>query len=43
MFAGYYPGLPYDRMQAELEGLTLREHVWPKFLRENAMSVFRLD
>ncbi len=43
MFAGYYPGLPYDRMQAELEGLALREHVWPKFLRENAMSVFRLD
>ena len=26
-----------------LKGLELREHVWPKFLRENALAAFKLD
>lgn len=43
MFAGYYPGLSYDRIQDDLQELALRDHVWPKFLRENATSVFKLD
>jgi len=42
LYAGYYPGLPYDRLKTELNDLPLREHVWPKFLRENAARVFRL-
>ncbi len=42
MFAGYYPGLPFERIVTELEALPLRDNVWPKFLRENAMRVFKL-
>ena len=43
MYSGYYPGLSYERLQSDLEGLELREHVWPKFLRENAIAAFKLD
>ena len=43
MYAGYYPGLSYERLQNDLESLELRDHVWPKFLRENAARVFKLD
>jgi predicted TIM-barrel fold metal-dependent hydrolase len=44
MYAGYYPmGLSLDRIFAELPDVPFRDHVWPKFLRENAMRVFKLD
>ena len=44
MYAGYYPmGLSLERIFAELPLVPFREHVWPKFLRENAMRVFKLD
>jgi len=44
MYAGYYPaGLTLERIFGELPGVPLRDEVWPKFLRENAMRVFRLD
>jgi len=43
MYAGYYPGLSYDRLQADLGESPPREHVWPKFLRENAIRVFKLN
>ncbi len=40
MFAGYYAvGLTWDRVFGELEDLPLREHVWPRFLRDNALRV----
>jgi uncharacterized protein len=43
MYAGYYPmGLSLDRIFAELPHVAFRDHVWPKFLRENAMRVFKL-
>jgi uncharacterized protein len=43
MYAGYYPmGLTLDRIFSELPQVALRDHVWPKFLRENAMRVFNL-
>ena len=43
MYAGYYPmGLSLDRIVAELRVLPLRDHVWPRFLRDNAVEVFRL-
>ena len=43
MYAGYYPmGLSLDRIFSELPDVALRDHVWPKFLRENAMRVFKL-
>jgi len=43
MYAGYYPmGLSLERIFTELRAVPLREHVWPKFLRENALRVFKL-
>ena len=43
MYAGYYPmGLDLDRIFAELPTVPFRDHVWPLFLRENAMRVFKL-
>ena len=43
MYAGYFPGLSYERIFTEMDDLPLRDHVWPKFLRENAAAVFKLD
>jgi predicted TIM-barrel fold metal-dependent hydrolase len=44
MYAGYYPmGLSLDRIFAELPAVPFRDHVWPKFLRENAVRVFNLE
>jgi predicted TIM-barrel fold metal-dependent hydrolase len=41
MYAGYYAaGLGLDRIFDELPQVPLRDHVWPKFLRENALAVF---
>ncbi|HXY28986.1 MAG TPA: amidohydrolase family protein [Acidimicrobiales bacterium] len=44
MYAGYYPmGLDLARIFAELPNVPFRDHVWPKFLRENALRVFKLE
>ena len=44
MYAGYFPmGLTLERIFSELPAVPLRDHVWPKFLRDNAMRVFKLD
>jgi predicted TIM-barrel fold metal-dependent hydrolase len=43
MYAGYFPmGLSLDRIFEEMPGVPFRDHVWPKFLRENALRVFNL-
>ena len=43
MYAGYYPmGLSLDRIFHEMPDVPFRDHVWPKFLRENAERVFKL-
>jgi predicted TIM-barrel fold metal-dependent hydrolase len=43
IFSGYFPaGLTYERIFTEMPNVPLRDHVWPKFLRENAQRVFRL-
>ncbi len=43
MYAGYFPmGLTLERIFSELADVPLRNHVWPKFLRDNAMTVFKL-
>jgi predicted TIM-barrel fold metal-dependent hydrolase len=43
MFSGYFPaGLTYDRQFSELPDVAFRDHVWPKFLRENAQRAFKL-
>ncbi|MBV1688950.1 amidohydrolase family protein [Novosphingobium sp. G106] len=41
-YAGYYPAISLDRLQNEMANVPLRPHVWPKFLRENAIKVFKL-
>jgi len=44
LYAGYYAaGLSLDRIFDELPGVPFRDHVWPKFLHENARKVFKLD
>jgi predicted TIM-barrel fold metal-dependent hydrolase len=44
MYGGYYPyGLELERIFDELPGLPLRDDVWPKFLRDNACRVLKLD
>ena len=43
LYAGYYPmGISLERIFAELPNVPFRDEVWPKFLRENAMRVFKL-
>jgi predicted TIM-barrel fold metal-dependent hydrolase len=40
LYAGYFPmGLSLERIFAELADLPLRDEVWPKFLRTNALRV----
>ncbi|MCB0993661.1 MAG: amidohydrolase family protein [Acidimicrobiales bacterium] len=44
MYAGYYPaGLTLERIFTEMRDVPLKDEVWPKFLRENAIRVFKLD
>ena len=43
MYAGYFPmGLTLERIFADLPQVPFRDAVWPKFLRENAVRVFKL-
>jgi predicted TIM-barrel fold metal-dependent hydrolase len=44
MYAGYFPaGLTVERIMTEMRDVAFRDHVWPKFLRENAMRVFNIE
>jgi uncharacterized protein len=44
MYAGYFPmGLTLERIFTELPQVPLRDHVWPMFLRHNAVRVFKLE
>ena len=43
MYAGYFPmGLSLERIFKELPEVPFKDSVWPKFLRENAVRVFKL-
>jgi predicted TIM-barrel fold metal-dependent hydrolase len=43
-YAGYYPmGLSLERIFDELPQVPLRDHVWPRFLRDNARRVLGLE
>lgn len=42
LFAGYFPGIGYDRIFSELDDLALLDEVWPAFLRDNAVNVYGL-
>ena len=44
MYAGYYPmGLSLRRIFEELPNVPFKDEVWPKFLRENAVRVLKLE
>jgi len=44
MYAGYFPmGLSLERIFTDMQNVPFKEHVWPKFLRDNAARVFKLD
>jgi len=44
MYAGYFPmGLSLERIFRDMPEVPLRDEVWPKFLRDNAIRVFKLD
>jgi predicted TIM-barrel fold metal-dependent hydrolase len=44
MYAGYFPmGLSLERIMRELPNVPLKDEVWPKFLRDNARRVLKLD
>jgi predicted TIM-barrel fold metal-dependent hydrolase len=44
LYAGYFPmGLTLERIFKDMPDVPFRDHVWPKFLRENAVRVFGLD
>jgi predicted TIM-barrel fold metal-dependent hydrolase len=44
MYAGYFPmGLSLDRIFKDMPNVPFKDEVWPKFLRENAKRVFKLD
>lgn len=43
IYAGYFPmGLSIERIFADMPGVPLKEHVWPKFLYENAAKVLKI-
>jgi predicted TIM-barrel fold metal-dependent hydrolase len=44
MYCGYFPaGLTLERQFRDMPNVPFKDHVWPKFLRENAQRVFKLD
>jgi len=44
LYAGYFPmGLSLERIMTEMQDVPFRDHVWPKFLRENALRVLKLE
>ena len=43
IYGGYFPmGLSLDRIMDDMQGLALKDDVWPKFLRDNARQVLKL-
>ncbi len=43
LYAGYFPsGLSLERIMTEMREVPFRSHVWPKFLRDNALRLFKI-
>lgn len=42
MYAGYYPGLSYERIFREMDDLPLTDEAFPHFIRHNAIEVYGL-
>jgi uncharacterized protein len=44
LYAGYFPfGLTLERIMSDMAQVPFKDSVWPKFLRENARRVLKLD
>jgi predicted TIM-barrel fold metal-dependent hydrolase len=44
IYGGYFPmGLSLERIMTDMDGVPFKDHVWPKFLRDNARKVLKLD
>ena len=44
IYAGYFPmGLSLERIMTDMPKVPLKDDVWPKFLRDNARKVLKLD
>jgi len=44
IYAGYFPfGLSLERIMGDMPRVPFKDHVWPKFLRHNALRVLKLD
>jgi predicted TIM-barrel fold metal-dependent hydrolase len=44
IYAGYFPmGLSLERIFTDMPNVAFKDEVWPKFLRENARKVLKLD
>lgn len=43
LYAGYFPGLSYERIFSEMDDLPLLEATWQGFLRNNAIQVYGLE
>jgi uncharacterized protein len=44
IYGGYFPmGLTMDRIMGDMPNVPFKDEVWPKFLRENAARVLKLD
>ena len=44
IYAGYFPiGLSLERIMKDMQNVTFKDEVWPKFLRENARKVLKIE
>jgi predicted TIM-barrel fold metal-dependent hydrolase len=44
IYAGYFPmGLSLERIMTDMQSVPFKDAVWPKFLRDNARKVLKLD
>ena len=44
IYAGYFPmGLSLERIMTDMKDVAFKDEVWPKFLRDNARKVLKLD
>ena len=44
IYAGYFPiGLSLERIMTDMQDVAFKDEVWPKFLRENACKVLKIE
>ena len=44
IYAGYFPiGLSLERIMKDMQQVAFKDEVWPKFLRENACKVLKIE